>query len=99
LSHHPPPFPTRRSSDLLGNGVATLDHAFVITGWLHCPATEPEPVITPAAAENPVLVRDALWPSVGDPSAGRDVAVSVVDTGLLSDRKSTRLNSSHVKIS
>jgi subtilisin family serine protease len=68
----------------LGVGVATLDHAFIITGLLHCPATEPEPVITPAAAEDPVLVRDALWPSEGDPSAGRDVAVSVVDTGLLS---------------
>ena len=68
----------------LGAGVATLDHAFIITGDLACPATEPEPVITPAAAADPVVVRDALWPSVGDPSAGRDVGVSVVDTGLLS---------------
>jgi subtilisin family serine protease len=68
----------------LGVGVATLDHAFVITGMLHCPATEPEPVITPAAAEDPAVVRDALWPGIGDPSAGRDVGVSVVDTGLLS---------------
>jgi len=64
--------------------VATLDHAFMITGYLACPATEPEPVITPAAAEDPVVVRDALWPGVGDSSGGRDVAVSVVDTGLLS---------------
>jgi subtilisin family serine protease len=68
----------------LGTGVATLDHAFIITGVLNCPATEPEPVITPAAATDPVVVRDALWPSISDPSAGRDVAVSVVDTGLLS---------------
>ncbi len=68
----------------LGAGVATLDHAFIVTGYLSCPATEPEPVITPAAAVDPVVVRDALWPSVGDPSAGRDVGVSVVDTGLLS---------------
>jgi len=68
----------------LGAGVATLDHAFIVTGYLSCPATEPEPVITPAEAEDPVVVRDALWPSVGDPSAGRDVGVSVVDTGLLS---------------
>ena len=68
----------------LGTGVATLDHAFIITGLLSCPATEPEPVITPAAALDPVVVRDALWPSIGDPSGGRDVAVSVVDTGLLS---------------
>jgi len=68
----------------LGTGVATLDHAFIVTGFLSCPATEPEPVITPAAAADPVVVRDALWPSVGDPSAGHDVGVSVVDTGLLS---------------
>ena len=68
----------------LGAGVATLDHAFIVTGFLSCPATEPEPVITPAAAADPVVVRDALWPGVGDPSAGRDVGVSVVDTGLLS---------------
>ena len=68
----------------LGAGVATLDHAFIVTGLLHCPATEPEPVITSAAAEDPVVVRDALWPRAGDPSAGRDVGVSVVDTGLLS---------------
>lgn len=68
----------------LGAGVATLDHAFIVTGYLACPATEPEPVITPAAAADPVVVRDALWPGVGDPSAGRDVGVSVVDTGLLS---------------
>ena len=67
----------------LGTGVVTLDHAFIVTGYLSCPATEPEPVITPAAAEDPVVVRDALWPGIGDPSAGRDVAVSVVDTGLL----------------
>jgi subtilisin family serine protease len=67
----------------LGTGVATLDHAFMITGYLGCPATEPEQVITPAAAGNPVVVQDALWPSIGDPSAGHDVAVSVVDTGLL----------------
>jgi subtilisin family serine protease len=70
----------------LGVGVATLDHAFIITqsGLLHCPATEPEPVITPAAAADRAVVRDALWPAIGDRSAGRDVGVSVVDTGLLS---------------
>lgn len=67
----------------LGAGVATLDHAFILTGLLSCPATEPEPVITPAAADDPTVVRNALWPGIGDPSAGHDVAVSVVDTGLL----------------
>ena len=68
----------------LGVGVATLDHAFIITGNLSCPATEPEEIITPQAAENPAAVREALWPQIGDPGAGRDVRVSVVDTGLLS---------------
>jgi subtilisin family serine protease len=68
----------------LGVGVATPDHVFVITGNTTCPATEPEPVITPQAAENRMTVREALWPGIGDPTAGRDVRVSVVDTGLLS---------------
>jgi subtilisin family serine protease len=68
----------------VGVGVATLDHAFIITPNLSCPATEPEEVITPQAAENPTAVRAVLWPRLGDPEAGRDVRVSVVDTGLLS---------------
>lgn len=68
----------------LGAGVATPDHAFVITYHLSCPATEPEPVIIPAAARDPMRVREALWPCIGDPAAGRDVRISVVDTGLLS---------------
>jgi subtilisin family serine protease len=68
----------------IGVGVATPDHAFVITYNAICPATEPDEVITPQAAEDPVAVREALWPSIGDPAAGRDVRVSVVDTGLLS---------------
>jgi subtilisin family serine protease len=68
----------------LGVGVVTLDHAFALTGWINvCPRGEPKPVITPSAAEDPVVVRDALWPGIGDPSAGRDVTVSVADTGLL----------------
>ena len=82
-SHHTPDV----MDDLdrrLGVGVATLDHAFIITGNLSCPATEPEEVITPQMAEDPVAVREALWPSIGDPAAGRDVRISVVDTGLLS---------------
>jgi subtilisin family serine protease len=67
----------------LGAGVATHDHAFVITSNSVCPATEPEPVITTQQAEDRAVVREALWPSIGDRAAGSDVRISVVDTGLL----------------
>ena len=67
----------------LGVGVATLDHAFIITPNSMCPATEPEEVITPQAAESRVAVEAALWPGIGDPAAGCDVQISVVDTGLI----------------
>ena len=67
----------------LGIGVATHEHAFIITPNTMCPATEPEAVITAQQAQDPALVRAALWPAIGDPSAGADVRVSVVDTGLL----------------
>ncbi|HEX5188000.1 MAG TPA: S8/S53 family peptidase [Streptosporangiaceae bacterium] len=68
---------------LLGVGVATHDHAFIITPLTICPATEPEAVITPQQAADPAVVRSALWPVIADPSAGADVQVSVVDTGLI----------------
>lgn len=67
----------------LGVGVATHEHAFIITPNTMCPATEPEAVITPQQAADPELVEAALWPAVGDPSAGADVRVAVVDTGLV----------------
>jgi subtilisin family serine protease len=67
----------------LGVGAATHEHAFVITPNTICPATEPEVVITPQQGEDPALVKAALWPAIGDPSAGVDVRVSVIDTGLL----------------
>jgi len=67
----------------LGVGVATHEHAFIITPLVMCPATEPEAVITPQQAGDPTLVEAALWPAIGDPSAGADVRVSVIDTGLL----------------
>jgi subtilisin family serine protease len=72
-----------RLDQSLGRGVATHDHAFVITSNSICPATEPEPVIRPQAATDLEMVRDVLWPAIGDPTAGTGVRVSVVDTGLL----------------
>ncbi len=67
----------------LGLGVATHEHVFIITPNTMCPATEPEAVITPQHAEDPAAVRAALWPAIGDPSAGADVRISVIDTGLI----------------
>jgi subtilisin family serine protease len=67
----------------LGIGVATHEHAFIITPNTLCPATEPEAVITPQQAADPARVRAALWPATADPSAGSGVRVSVVDTGLI----------------
>ena len=69
--------------DRLGVGVVSHEHVFAITPWVHCPATEPEPVLTPQQADDPKLVNRVLWPPAGDPAAGHGVRVSVVDTGLL----------------
>jgi|AntDryMetagUQ889_1029465.scaffolds.fasta_scaffold05523_1 subtilisin family serine protease len=68
----------------LGVGVATHDHVFVVTRYgTVCPASEPEPVMTPQQAQNPVAVEAALWPPRADAAGGQNVRVSVVDTGLL----------------
>ncbi len=67
----------------LGIGVATHEHAFTVSYWAGCPATEPEPVLTPQAATSPVAVNDALWPPVGEPLAGGGVKISVIDTGFV----------------
>jgi subtilisin family serine protease len=67
----------------LGVGVVSPEHVFEITRWVHCPATEPEPVLTPEQARDEDVVEQALWPPLGDPVAGRGVRLSVVDTGLL----------------
>jgi Subtilase family len=67
----------------LGSGVATHEHVFAVTG-LMCPATEPEPVITPQmASTNRTLVEDALWPPPLGAPVGEGVNVSIVDTGLV----------------
>lgn len=66
----------------LGLGVTTPDHAFVVAYVAVCPASEPEQVLAPEDATASRL-REVLWPPPGDPAAGRDVRVAVVDTGLL----------------
>lgn len=67
----------------LGAGVVTHEHVLTITPWVHCPATEPEPVLTPREAADAKRVAGVLWPPAGDCAAGAGVCVSVVDTGLL----------------
>jgi subtilisin family serine protease len=67
----------------LGLGVISPEHVFEITKWVHCPATEPEPVLTADEAHHKELVEQALWPPLGDSQAGHGVHISVVDTGLL----------------
>src|SRR5207302_8242883 len=90
---HPPPFPTRRSSDLAGS-VGCLGEAV-------CPAG--------AAAAREGRGRAAA----GESEAGSGFSFARLDAGgsrvpvlsdscrdrAAADRKSTRLNSSHVKIS
>jgi subtilisin family serine protease len=67
----------------LGSDVATHEHVFEVTPWVHCPATEPEVALTPQDAADPQSVTDALWPPRSTGTAGEGVHISVVDTGLL----------------
>lgn len=67
--------------DRLGHGVVAHEHAFEITPWVYCPATEPLPVVPPGTTD---LAR-YLWPPATAGEAGTGVRLSVVDTGLLDD--------------
>ena len=68
----------------LGTGVATLDHAFIITGCSTAPPPNPNRSSLRPRRKIPWSFGMPSGLAMGDPSAGRDVAVSVVDTGLLS---------------
>ncbi len=63
----------------LGPGVANHEHAFELTPWWHCPATEPEEVVPPGTPD----LAEYLWPPQSTGDAGTGVHISVVDTGLL----------------
>jgi hypothetical protein len=67
----------------LGIGVATHEHVFAVAYVAVCPATEPEPVFPQGQVIDPAIVEAALWPPPSQPTAGTDISVSVVDTGLL----------------
>ena len=69
----------------LGPGVVNHEHAFELTPWWHCPATEPEAVAPPGTTN----LAPYLWPPPSSGDAGRGVHVSVVDTGLLNGRRRT----------
>src|SRR5690606_42144437 len=80
----PPSFPTRRSSDLAG------------------PAGQPAPTVDPfpGAPERSHAVLQPRREGTRTHAVQGAVAMSYVRwIGLIADRKSTRLNSSHVKIS
>lgn len=63
----------------LGPGVASHEHVFEVTPYVHCPATEPQPAVPPGTTE----LGGYLWPPQSPGDAGTGVSVSVVDTGLL----------------
>src|SRR5207302_5333472 len=87
-----PSFPTRRSSDLPRVGFETV----LDVGGDEVPAVERRHVLPPdalAQLERPDAVIGARRPGLRQITLEREVA------GAGGDRKSTRLNSSHVKIS
>lgn len=77
----PTPLLVDFAHDRLGHGVADHEHAFEITPWVHCPATEPAVVVPPGTTD----LASYLWPPATAGEAGTGVRVSVVDTGLLAD--------------
>src|SRR5690606_41441530 len=94
VEHASPPFPTRRSSDLF---VGTYDERMraVFAGTIH-------------RAEKLDLVELVVSVRIADPPETGAIAVFVdhyvqtverVEQAVRTDRKSTRLNSSHVKSS
>src|SRR5690606_41996922 len=90
-------FPTRRSSDLLAGPVQAN---VVEVGWQEPRVGEPARQHREAAGGGGLHDRDTeeLLPRRGHHHARREQVPSVV-VAVQVDRKSTRLNSSHVKIS
>src|SRR5207302_10818815 len=92
----PPPSPTRRSSDLTAEtGGATVNKGAA------SPAASPGP--TPQAPGDPGGSVADVFARKGKADAseptGPNRSYVPTDRGWIPDRKSTRLNSSHVKIS
>src|SRR5690606_39580050 len=89
-----PPFPTRRSSDLAARSTAQKKENSstpLLLGDSDAMNTLRHRIERVAASDNPVLV-------TGEAGSGKELVASLVHQQSR-DRKSTRLNSSHVKIS
>src|SRR5699024_11738357 len=90
-----PPFPTRRSSDL----PATVPVGFAPPGFLETEAdyqNAPEGTIVACEDSPPWHKFDSAWLSTITYGRSNDKSMTGV---IRRDRKSTRLNSSHVSIS
>src|SRR5690606_41010449 len=98
-SPHPTPFPTRRSSDLVPDGTTSWDDA--VHGRIEFANRDIEDFIIlrsdGTAVYNMAVVSDDAEMAITHVIRGDD-HISNTPKQIL-DRKSTRLNSSHVKIS
>src|SRR5690606_41397564 len=95
----PRPFPTRRSSDLIsGDFLPERRGARVVSAVLG-PRCGTAPSAAAAAAEALAGLEDGAGDHFADVAAARTASIPCVENAGKLDRKSTRLNSSHVKIS
>src|SRR5699024_12480308 len=91
-----PPFPTRRSSDL---GHAVLSYLFALVAMLFTASSYGVMAGSfPKAGSTYSYTSQAIHPNVGF-VAGWAILLDYLMMPILLDRKSTRLNSSHVSIS
>src|SRR5690606_41020220 len=96
---HLPPFPTRRSSDLdldtlaAGNALLSLAGHRRHAAW-EAAASMPDTGLLAAAP-----IAETNTPVLAEPTEAQTLIADYRSLRLTLDRKSTRLNSSHVKIS
>src|SRR5690606_41956944 len=91
-------FPTRRSSDLAVGAGVLRDHQNLLDAGLDQPLGFAEHIAHWAADQLAAHGRDNAEAAAVVAAFG-NLQVGIVARGELEDRKSTRLNSSHVKIS
>src|SRR5690606_41401407 len=91
----PHSFPTRRSSDL----ILRVEAARPAEAVLRAEATRPVEVRAVAGASRPPQLARSVTKSIRVERAGLPIRPAATPARVKIDRKSTRLNSSHVKIS